>query len=166
MVPVAMIVAVAKNGVIGRDNQLPWHIPEDLKWFKENTMGKPMIMGRKTFESLGRPLPGRPHIVLTRDPDFSYEGVHVVRTIESALELAQNIVNENHVEEVMVIGGANIYQQMLPMVSTIYRTLVPIEPDGDAFFRIEEEQWKVVKQVKKTSSSVNFFLLQVLEKLA
>jgi len=166
MISVSLIVAVAKNAVIGLDNQLPWHIPEDLKWFKQNTMGKPMIMGRKTFESLGRPLPGRPHIVLTRDESFSYEGVHVVHTVESALELARSLAEAQQLSEIMVIGGANIYQQMLPLVSKIYRTLVDLEPDGDAFFHLEEGQWEVVQETKKTSKGGYFFLTQVLEKLS
>lgn len=164
MIPLAMIVAVAKNGVIGRDNQLPWHIPEDLKWFKQNTMGKPLIMGRKTFESLGKPLPGRPHIVLTRDSSFHYEGVHVVSTIEAAVERAQELAESLFVNEIMVIGGANIYKQMLPFISKIYRTLVDIAPEGDAYFELTGEDWSVSTQEEKTSNGINF-LLQVVEKL-
>lgn len=163
MAKLALIVAVAKNGVIGCDNKLPWHIPEDLKWFKDNTMGKPMIMGRKTFESLGRPLPGRPHIVVTRNPEFQYEGVQMVPTIEEAVDLAQELAMEMGADEVMVIGGANVYQQVLPKVEKIYRTAVELEPEGDAFFPELGNKWIISSEVKKTSQEVNFFL-QVVEK--
>lgn len=163
MAKLALIVAVARNGVIGRENKLPWHIPEDLKWFKENTMGKPMIMGRKTFESLGRPLPGRPHIVVTKNPEFSYEGVHVATSVEMALSLGRELAKQLGVDEVMVIGGADIYQQLLPKVEKIYRTMVELEPEGDAFFPKLGNEWIISTEVKKTSQEVNFFL-QVVEK--
>jgi len=169
LIPLAMIVAVAENGVIGRDNQLPWHIPEDLKWFKEKTMNKPMIMGRKTFESLGRPLRGRAHIVLTQNSAFHYKGVreesvYIVQTLDQAFKLGRELASEACADEVMVIGGAAIYQQALPLISKIYRTLVYLKPEGDAFFDINEADWEIVMQSKKTSQAVNFFLLQVLEK--
>lgn len=164
MATLSLIVAVASNGVIGRDNQLPWHIPEDLKWFKKNTMNKPMIMGRKTFESLGGPLPGRPHIVVSRNPDFSYEGVTIVKDIEKAIEAAQNSASEIGANEVMLIGGANLYQQMLPQVDRIYRTLVDLEPEGDAYFPALGNEWIISSEIKKSSQGINFFL-QVVEKV-
>ena len=163
MASLSLIVAVASNGVIGRDNQLPWHIPEDLKWFKANTMGKPLIMGRKTFESLGRPLPGRPHIVVTRDPDYAYEGVHVVGSLSQAVETAQELAEEVKADEIMVIGGANIYEQFLPYISKVYRTLVELSPDGDAFFPELENDWHVTSEEKNCTEGINFFF-QVVEK--
>jgi len=164
MASLALIVAVASNGVIGRDNKLPWHIPEDLQWFKKNTMGKPMIMGRKTFESLGSPLPGRPHIVVSRNPDFSHEGVTVVATIDKAIEVAQRCATDIEADEIMVIGGANIYQQVLPKIKKIYRTLVELEPEGDAYFPELENEWRASWEAKKISNGVNFFF-QVVEKV-
>lgn len=163
MVRLSFIVAVAANGVIGRDNKLPWHIPEDLKWFKENTMGKPMIMGRKTFESLGRVLPGRPHIVVSRDKSFEAEGVCVACSINEAVEIANKLAATLGVDEIMVIGGENIYRQMLLLVSRVYRTYVDMEPEGDAFFPGLDEGWQIVSEQKKYWKEVNFFF-QVVEK--
>ena len=163
MVRLSFIVAVAANQVIGRDNKLPWHIPEDLKWFKENTMGKPMIMGRKTFESLGRVLPGRPHIVVSRDKSFAAEGVCVACSIDEAVEMANKLAGTLGVDEIMVIGGENVYRQMLPLVSRIYRTYVDMEPEGDAFFPELDEEWQIVYEQKKYWNEINFFF-QVVEK--
>jgi len=150
--------------VIGCDNKLPWHIPEDLKWFKENTMGKPMIMGRKTFESLGKPLPGRPHIVVSRNPDLSYEGATVVTSVKAAIEMAEHAASQIGANEIMVIGGANLYQQILPEVKKIYRTAVELEPQGDAYFPSLGNEWIISSEIKKNSQGVNFFL-QVVEKI-
>lgn len=163
MVRLSFIVAVAANQVIGRDNKLPWHIPEDLKWFKENTMGKPMIMGRKTFESLGRVLPGRPHIVVSRDKSFAAEGVCVACSIDEAVEMANKLAGTLGIDEIMVIGGENVYRQMLPLVSRIYRTYVDMEPEGDAFFPELDEEWQIVYEQKKYWNEINFFF-QVVEK--
>lgn len=163
MARLSFIVAVAANDVIGRDNKLPWHIPEDLKWFKENTMGKPMIMGRKTFESLGRLLPGRPHIVVSRDRNFDDSGVYVAGSIDEAVEIANKLAEKLEVDEIMVIGGENIYRQMLPLVSRIYRTYVDMQPDGDAFFPKLGKEWQIASEQKKYSNEVNFFF-QVVEK--
>ena len=110
---ITLIVAVADNGVIGRDNTLPWHLPEDLKRFKRLTMGKPIVMGRKTFESIGKPLPGRQNIVVTRDANYRREGVTVVNDAESALRAA------GAVPEIMVIGGAELFRALLPRA--VYR---------------------------------------------
>lgn len=134
---VSLIVAMADNNVIGVDNQLPWHLPADLKYFKAVTMGKPIIMGRKTFESIGRPLPGRQNIVITRNTDWSAEGVTVVQSTEDA------VASVSGAEEVMVIGGAEIYRAMLPLVHKLYVTEVSLSVEGDAFFPdIQDEQWR------------------------
>src|SRR5690606_8729166 len=102
----ALMVAMASNGVIGRDNGLPWHLPEDLRYFKRTTLGKPVIMGRKTFESIGRPLPGRPNIVVSRQPGWSAPGVTVADSLASALTSAQALATASGAQELMVIGGA------------------------------------------------------------
>ena len=139
----AMIVAMAKNGVIGKNNQLPWHLPNDLKFFKASTMGKPIIMGRKTFESIGRPLPGRTNIVMTRDSGFVQEGVRVVRSAEEALELAKNIAAKADLDEVMIIGGSQLYEQLLSQAERLYITQVHAEVEGDAYFpELDFQLWR------------------------
>lgn len=128
---VSLIVAVAENGVIGRDNQLPWRIPEDLRYFKRVTMGKPVIMGRKTFASIGRPLPGRPNIVVTRDPGWSADGVDAVRSVDEALALAGRLTDGG---EVMIIGGAQLFAATSSAADRLYLTEIHARYDGDVFF--------------------------------
>ncbi|MFC6670888.1 dihydrofolate reductase [Marinobacterium aestuariivivens] len=130
----AVIVAQARNRVIGIDNRLPWHLPADLKYFKEVTSGKPVIMGRKTFESIGRPLPNRHNIVVTRDSGWHHEGVRTASSLPEAVEMARAYAEEANVDEVMVIGGAQIYAQALPLADMLYVTEVQLEPEGDAVF--------------------------------
>ena len=124
-----LIAAVARNGVIGCENRLPWHLPEDLRFFKATTLGHPMIMGRKTRESLGEnPLPGRPHIVLSRDPQYAARGSHTVPDFPAALAACEGA------DEVFVIGGAQVYALALPYARRVLLTCVPGEYAGDAFF--------------------------------
>lgn len=130
VVTVALIVAMAENGVIGRDGGLPWRLSGDLRYFKSVTMGKPIIMGRKTFESIGRPLPGRPNLVVSRNPDFSAEGVEVFGTLEAAVARAETLVED----DVMVIGGAGLYSAALAIAGRIYLTEVHAAVDGDVTF--------------------------------
>lgn len=138
---VSIIVAVAKNNVIGVDGDLPWHISEDLRRFKEITMGKPMIMGRKTFESIGRPLPGRRSIILTRDNTFFADGCEIASSPGVALTLAGDV------DEVMIIGGGKVYEQMLAATGRIYLTRVHADIDGDTFFpELNTNQWKSVAE--------------------
>ncbi|MFH0288542.1 type 3 dihydrofolate reductase [Vibrio owensii] len=125
---ISMIAAMADNRIIGKDNQMPWHLPADFAWFKRCTMGKPVVMGRKTYESIGRPLPGRLNIVISRDASLSIEGVTMVTSIEQALEVA------GEVEEVMIIGGGAIYAACLPMANKLYVTHIEAEIDGDTQF--------------------------------
>ena len=125
---ISLIAALARNRVIGRDNQLPWRLSADLQHFKTLTMGKPLIMGRKTFESIGKPLPGRTNIVLTRDREFLAQGCVVVHDIDQALQVAAE-----H-DEVMIIGGANLYRQFLPRADRLYLTEVKAEVKGDTWF--------------------------------
>ncbi|MBB3184681.1 dihydrofolate reductase [Halomonas fontilapidosi] len=148
LVPVAMIAAMAKNRVIGVDNQLPWYLPEDLRFFKRMTQAKPLVMGRKTFDSIGRPLPGRLNIVVTRDPDFHPEGVRVCHDLASALRLADQQATIDGVEEIMVMGGAQIYAQALPFASQLYLTEVDVEVEGDARFpALDMAEWEEVQRV-------------------
>lgn len=140
----SLIVAAAQNGVIGRDNQLIWHLPDDLKQFKRLTTGHPIIMGRKTFESIGKPLPNRTSIVITRNKDWLFEGVVVVHSVQEAIEAAR----QTGTDEAFVIGGAEIYQMILPAADKIYLTEVKAIYEGDAFFRIPDpNKWREVKRV-------------------
>ncbi len=139
----ALIVAQGLNRVIGNDNKLPWYLPEDLRYFKEVTMGKPIIMGRKTFESIGKPLPGRLNIVITRDSNWSAEGVKVVSGLGDAIEVGEGQALIDGVEEAVIIGGAQIYAQSLSIVDRLYLTQVEAEPEGDAYFpEVDYSQWQ------------------------
>ncbi len=138
---ISIVVAMAVNRVIGHENRLPWHLPADLKYFKQITMGKPILMGRKTFESIGRPLPGRTNIVITRNESYTAEGCVVVHSIEAALKAAADS------EEVMVIGGAEFYRQVWPYAGTLYITRVTGEFEGDTFFpELDDAEWHEVER--------------------
>ena len=148
LVPVAMIAAMDRNGVIGVDNQLPWYLPEDLRFFKRMTQAKPLVMGRKTYQSIGRALPGRLNIVVTRDPAFHAEGVRVCHDLPAALRLADQQATIDGVEEIMVMGGAQIYAQALPFASRLYLTEVDVEVAGDARFpALDQAEWEEVQRV-------------------
>ncbi|MDX1694247.1 MAG: dihydrofolate reductase [Ketobacteraceae bacterium] len=138
----SLMVAKADNGVIGRNNRLPWHLSEDLKNFKTRTMNKPLIMGRKTFESLPGVLPGRPHIVISRQQDYELpERCYLVASLDQAIAKAQEFFNEE-VQEAVVIGGGEIYRAALPRVDVLYVTEVHTQVEGDAFFpAIDPEIW-------------------------
>ncbi|MEH0690292.1 type 3 dihydrofolate reductase [Vibrio cholerae] len=125
---ISMIAAMAQDRVIGKDNQMPWHLPADFAWFKRCTMGKPVVMGRKTYQSIGRPLPGRTNIVISRDSSLSIEGVTVVASIEQALAAAGDV------EEVMIIGGGSIYQHCLAQADKLYLTFIDAKVEGDTQF--------------------------------
>ena len=143
MIRLALIVAAAENGVIGRNNALPWYLPEDLRYFKRVTMGKPIIMGRKTFESIGKPLPGRANIVITHNAGYQAQGVSVVHSLAEALELARDIARLDGAEEVVVIGGADIYRAALPHADRIYLTEVHASVEGDAVLpAIDWTRWR------------------------
>ncbi|MDP9196578.1 MAG: dihydrofolate reductase [Pseudomonadota bacterium] len=136
MTIISLIVAVADNGVIGNNNALPWTLKEDMRRFKALTTGKPVIMGRKTFESIGRPLPRRPNIVISRQPDFRPEGVRVCSSLSEAIRKAEPLAGPDG--EIMVIGGSQIYTEALPQAQRIYLTEVHARPGGDVFFAIPD----------------------------
>ena len=148
LVPVAMIVAMAKNRVIGVDGKLPWYLPEDLKFFKRITQAKPLVMGRKTYASIGKPLPNRLNVVVTRNAEFSHEGVRVCHDLTSALELADQHATIEEAEEIMVMGGGEIYRQALPFAQRLYITEVDIDVEGDATFPdFDPSEWQEVQRV-------------------
>lgn len=150
------IAAMAKNRVIGKDNKLPWHLPEDLKFFKEKTKGRVMIMGRKTFESLGKPLPNRFHIVITRQETYKFEdpNVQVVHDLNTAIELAHMLTTKYQAkfgEEVFVVGGGEIYRESLEVLDRIYLTVIEHDVDGDAKFpEFSEKDFPLTEKSERT----------------
>ncbi|MGH8271353.1 MAG: type 3 dihydrofolate reductase [Gammaproteobacteria bacterium] len=150
MSAVALVAAVAENGVIGRGGVMPWHLPADLAHFKRITMGKPIVMGRRTFEAIGRALPGRRNIVVTRAAEFSAPGVERAASPEEALALAGDAA------EVMVIGGAELYRAALPLARRIYLTRVHAEVAGDTFFpELDDREWRELAREKRAADEKN-----------
>jgi len=147
---VSLIVAMSENGIIGRDGGMPWHLSEDLKRFKRLTMGHHMIMGRKTFESIGRLLPGRTTIILTRNEEFSVDGGLVANTLEAAIELT------NDDPEIFIVGGGEIYRAALPLINRMYVTRVHVELDGDTTFPdVDRDAWSVDKSTMHLADENN-----------
>lgn len=147
---ISLIAAMDRNRLIGNKNQLPWHLPADFAHFKSVTMGKPIIMGRKTFESIGRPLPGRSNIVLSRNPDIHYDGVVNVSSFDEA------IAEAGAAQEVMVIGGSSIYEMVLPRADRLYLTCVDAEFEGDAWFpEIDEKRWQETENKLRQADEKN-----------
>ena len=152
----SLIVAATKNHVIGKDNQMPWHLPADLKWFKENTLGKPVIMGRKTFESIGRPLPKRVNIVLSRHP-FEHEGVIWKESLESALDFLKDSA------EIMLLGGGQLFEQYLSQADKLYFTEIQAELEGDTFFpAINTDEWEISYEEYRPADENNAYDLRFL----
>ncbi|MDP8079251.1 dihydrofolate reductase [Phocoenobacter skyensis] len=139
---ISLIVARTKNNVIGKDNQMPWHLPVDLAWFKNNTINKPVIMGRKTYESIGRLLPNRPNIILSRS-NFNVEGALSASSLEQGLKIANELTD---VTEVIVIGGGELFKQALPLADTLYLTEIQAEIEGDTYFEFDETEWCLATQ--------------------
>lgn len=150
---ISLIAAVGANNVIGKDGDMPWRIPSDFAWFKRSTMGKPMIMGRKQFETFPKPLAGRPHIVVTRQKDYAPEGVSVVHDLDAAYALAERMAAEAGVDEIMVIGGGDIYAQAMARADRLYISHVELSPDGDVRFpAIDPAIWTVIDTPEVTPS--------------
>ena len=140
---ISLVAAMAKNRIIGKNNGMPWHLPADLKHFKAVTLGKPIIMGRKTYESIGRPLPGRKNIVISRNSDYKLEGCDTVTSFEAAMALVADI------EEVMIVGGGFLYSQVLPLANKLYLTFIDLKVDGDTQF--PEFEQLALTEIKRES---------------
>lgn len=155
---ISIVVAIAeRNRAIGKDNKLPWHIPEDLKRFKEITSGHPIIMGRKTFKSIGRPLPNRTNIIITRDANYQMEKCVIVNSIEKAIQEASQLEQE----EIFIIGGGEIFKQALPYVDKLYLTIVKGPIDGDVFFPEYSAFKTIVKQSSHASNGYEYDFLEL-----
>jgi len=156
---IALIVAMARNRVIGKDNAMPWHLPEDLKYFKRITLQKPVIMGRNTFESIGKPLPQRTNIIVTRNPDYKVPGCIVVNGLDQALQMVADLYETVGAEadsEVMIIGGAQIYEQSLGLADRLYLTEVQADVEGDARFpEFDREAWQEVSREDHAATDTN-----------
>lgn len=149
---ISLIVAASTNNVIGAQGGLPWRLSGDLKRFKAQTMGKPVVMGRLTYESIGRALPGRQNIVITRQPDYEADGCDVVRSVDAAIEVA------DEAEEIMVIGGSHIYQAFLPLADRIYLTRVQANVEGDTFLPdLDAGEWREVSREEYAADELNDF---------
>jgi len=165
MTILSMIVATADNNVIGKDNDMPWHLPADLAYFKKVTLGKPIIMGRKTYESIGRPLPGRRNIVISRDESYvpqgkGAEGVDTVTSVEQALALVNGSDGTEAVEEIMVIGGGAIYNHCLPAADRLYITHIKAKIDGDTRFpHYDDGSWEKTASELRESDEKNAYQL-------
>lgn len=157
---ISIVVAIAENGAIGIENRLPWRLSSDLKNFKKLTSGHAILMGRKTYESIGKPLPKRRNLVISRDPTYSAEGCEVFQSIEAAIEAAQAQAET----EVFVIGGAQIYRQILPKADKIYLTKVKATVEGDAFFEIDNlDQWTTVNTQNFAAGEKDEYDFEVIE---
>lgn len=151
--PLVFVVAVARNGVIGGDNRLLWRLKSDMAHFKACTMGRPMIMGRKTFDSIGKPLPGRETIVVTRDRDYWREGVRVAHGVDEAIALAGEAAARLGAQEIAVVGGGEIYRQLLDRAARIELTEVALQPDGDAHFpELDRRQWRETRRDERSAN--------------
>ncbi len=150
---ISIIAAMDRNHLIGNNNQLPWHLPADFAHFKSITMGKPIVMGRKTFESIGKPLPGRLNIVLTRNPDISFEGVECVSNFTDVKALVPDT------DELMIIGGSTIYEMLMPQVNRMYITYVDAEFEGDAWFpQFDKNKWLEKDTVVRPADEKNAYI--------
>ena len=157
---ISLIVARTQNHIIGKENQMPWHLPRDLAWFRQNTLEKPVIMGRKTYESIGRLLPKRPNIILSRS-GFAVEGAYSATNLEQAVEIAQRFANaENANFEVMIIGGGELFKQALPMAKRLYLTEIQAEIVGDTYFEFDEENWQQMSSERVEADAQNAYACQ------
>ena len=152
---ISLLVAASENNVIGKNNKLPWYLPTDMKYFKNISWAMPVIMGRKTFESLGKPLDGRTNIVITRNPEWKYDGVSVAQGLEEAIKIAE----DHDVKEVFIIGGAEVFKTSLPDANRVYLTRVHEKLEGDAFFPVLDNSWQMVKSHETQPDEKNAYAL-------
>jgi len=153
-VPVNLIVAMARNRAIGIHNKMPWHLPADFAWFKKTTLGHPVIMGRKTFESIGRPLPGRRNMVVSRNAEWRAEGCEVFASLHAALESCTAAA------QIFVIGGASLYHEALPLADRVYLTEVDAAPEADTFFpALPSGQWREQRRERHAANEKNAFAM-------
>lgn len=154
---ISLIAAMDRNRVIGRDNKIPWRLPAEQRWFKSVTLGKPILMGRKTYESIGRPLPGRHNIILTTNRAYSAEGCTVVHSVEEAIRAA------GEEKELMVIGGAYLYRQMLPLADCLYLTFIETEIEGDTYFpAFSTVDWHIIQEDYFPANEQNIYNYRIL----
>ena len=152
---------MAKNNVIGLDNDMPWHLPADLQWFKKTTLGSPIIMGRKTYDSIGRPLPGRLNIILSRDTELTIEGCTVVNSLEDAMRAAED--TDSSKNEIFITGGAHLYNKFLDETDTLYLTLIDAELTGDTFFPdYTKYNWQEIERTERPADDKNPYSLTFL----
>ncbi len=163
---IGLVIAIAENGTIGRDNEIPWRLPGDMVHFKRVTMGKPIIAGRKTYESFPkRPLPGRPNLVVTRDRGYAAPGAEVFGSLDEAMARAETLARQLGVDEIMIVGGAQIYEQALPLATRIHLTEVHAAPEGDAHFVFDRSIWREASRERheageKDSADYSFVVLE------
>ncbi len=165
---ISLIAAIGQNGAIGLKGQLPWQLPADLKFFKQITMGKPIIMGRKTYTSIGRPLPKRQNIIITRNNNFTdnNDNVHIANSLDQAIKIANDYIVDKKNSEIMVIGGAEIYEIAMPLASRLYLTKVAISPVADAFFpNYNNDEWCEIsrKEIKCQDKAIPDFAFITLD---
>ncbi|MCI5046636.1 MAG: dihydrofolate reductase [Aquisalinus sp.] len=154
--PIALVVAAARNNTIGREGNLPWRLSDDLQWFKKVTTGKPVMMGRKTFESIGKPLPNRDNIVITRNHSFAHDDVTVATSLEDAIAIAEAFALARGSEEICIIGGGTIYADALALAAKIYLTRVDADVDGDTYFPVlAEDEWQTEEVSRITRNDKN-----------
>ncbi|KFL27482.1 diacylglycerol kinase [Devosia sp. 17-2-E-8] len=168
-IKIAMIAAIGSNGVIGAGNAMPWRLPSDFAHFKRTTMGKPLIMGRKTFESIGKALPGRINIVVTRQKGYQPDGVLVIDSLDAAIDHARTIAEAEGVDEVFIGGGGELYREAMPLADRLYITEVDLAPQGDTVFpSIDHNVWVVVDEpeVPLTGKDTASFRVKVYERRA
>ena len=160
---ISLLVAISENNVIGKDNKLPWHLPEDLKYFKNTTWAMPVIMGRKTFESIGKPLTGRTNIVITRNKNWNRDGVKTVHDLDQARKIGEDL----DVKEVFIIGGAEIFNTSLSQADRIYLTRIHQNFEGDAFFPAINNSWEMVSDRYNPPDNKNVYAcsFQIWEKI-
>ncbi len=151
MTYISIIAAMAKNQVIGKNNALPWHLPADLKHFKNVTMGKSIVMGRKTYESIGKPLPGRQNIIITADKNYQANGCTIIHSID-------DVKSNKDIPEIFIIGGAEIYKQLLPYTQKLYLTFIDANIDGDSYFpEWQQNQWQYISRENHLADAQNKF---------